>query len=394
MQRLNTRLTLIVWAVVLAAAAARVVARPGGNGVYTGFALAGQSWLAGEDLYFDADGVPKAEVFRYAPAVAVAFAPFSLLPVEAGGVLWRALNVAVFLAGLAVWCRWSGGRARFAWVGLLVLPLAYGSVANGQCNALVAGLLLLSAVAFDRDRLWLAAAAIALTALFKVYPIALGLLFVLAAPRRFGPRLAVCLAVGLGLPYLLHPPEYVSQMYRQFYRHLAYDDRTGLGFGNAYTDLHRLLMAVGVHLSLREYRLLEAVLAAGCALALGVGVWMGRGRRWQAEVALGLGLCWMTLAGPATEPCTYILLAPLLARAVCEPPGRPSGQRALAFGSYALFTVAIVAFWFPKPVYSAVNSLGVMPLAALLLTAHTLRDRFRPWRPEPVAPREAPPRAA
>jgi hypothetical protein len=394
MTRIDTRHVLALWGVVFAVVALRVATTARGNGVYTGFALAGQSWLQREDLYFDPDGVPKQEVFRYAPLVAVGFAPFSELPAWLGGSLWRALNVAVFLGGLAVWGRWCGGAARFVGLGLLVLPLAYGSVANGQCNALVAGLLLLSAVAFDRDRLWAAASLVAVAVLFKVYPLAVGLLFAVASPRRFGPRLAVCLAAGLGLPYLLANPDYVSQMYRQFYHHLSSDDRTGLGFGNMYVDLHRLILAGGLHLTLKEYRGLEAALAGVCALAVFVGCRRGYGRHWQAGAGLDLGLCWMTLAGPATEPCTYVLLAPLLARAVCEPPDRPRGQRALALTSFALFCVSLAAFWFPRSVSHAVHSLGVMPLAALLLTVHAVRGHFHVPRPEAATVPETTARAA
>src|SRR5205823_713455 len=123
------------------------------------------------------------------------------------GVLWRWINAMAFAAALALWCRtwrreWTETAAAF----LLVLPLAIGGLNNGQCNALVAGLLLATVVAFDRGRWTLAATAMSAAVLFKVYPLALGLLLCLLEPRRFAPRLALTLLLGAALPYLFQQP--------------------------------------------------------------------------------------------------------------------------------------------------------------------------------------------
>src|SRR5688500_3021866 len=94
------RLAVVAWAAVLGGVCVHTLLRPGRNSVYPIFAEAGRDWLAGGELY-EEDVAP----FRYSPAVATFFAPFALLPDGPGGVLWRLLNAAVLLGGLAWWVR-------------------------------------------------------------------------------------------------------------------------------------------------------------------------------------------------------------------------------------------------------------------------------------------------
>src|SRR5262249_18623794 len=103
---------------------------------------------------------------------------------------------------------------------LLVLPLEIGSINNAQSNALVIGLLLLG-VAAVADRRWnLAAVAVALACLFKLYPVAVGLLLAVLYPRRFSWRLALALAAGLALPFLCQRSDYVINQYGGWLNHL------------------------------------------------------------------------------------------------------------------------------------------------------------------------------
>src|SRR5213078_229023 len=98
---------------------------------------------------------------------------WSLLPDRLAGIVWRGLNAGVFLGGLAMWCRWQRPRLSVAAGMLLVIPLAVGGLNNGQCNALIAGLLLFATAAFARGRWTAAAALITVPVLFKGYPLAL-----------------------------------------------------------------------------------------------------------------------------------------------------------------------------------------------------------------------------
>src|SRR5207237_9491226 len=128
--------------------------------------------------------------YRYSPLVAVCFAPFSLLPDATGAVLWRLLNVGVFIVALAWWSEsvlpGPLTRRQRVVLFLLVLPLAVGNLNNGQSNLLVLGLILMAVAALanaggpvtDSWRFALAAVCLALASLFKIYPIAIGLLLV------------------------------------------------------------------------------------------------------------------------------------------------------------------------------------------------------------------------
>src|SRR5207253_1608455 len=152
--------------------------------------------------------------YRYSPLVTTFFVPFSLLPESAANVLWRLVNMAVYFAGVAAFCRtiypgsaclgWFGT----GWIGWLLVPLSLTSLGNGQANPLVIGCLLLGVVAAYRGRWNWAAVAVAVPILFKIYPVALALLLVLVYPRQLGWRLSLALAIGLVLPFGMQRPGY------------------------------------------------------------------------------------------------------------------------------------------------------------------------------------------
>jgi len=364
MSRSTLRVALIVWSLILAAIIGRVLLSKRSNSVYPIFSTAGSAWLAGKTVY--CDPTPELDQFRYSPPIAAAFAAWSMLPAPLGEVLWRLLNAAVFIGGLAYWSLWWRPDWDRGLMLLLVIPLAVGGLNNGQCNALIAGLLLFAQVWFARDRFWSAAAAIAVCVLLKQYPLALGLLFAIIEPRRFIPRLAVCLVAGLAMPYLLGTPAYVTEQYRACFSRLVSDDRTA-DIALSYRDLQLLLRVAGLPLSLFAYRGLELGLAA----VIGAYVWIHH-QRWSRDHAVWvcgtLASCWMTLAGPATESPTFVLIAPTLAACMLAALNGPRLPLILVSASYAAFTCAAMVVWFPGWIAKPVHSSGLQPLAALLLT--------------------------
>jgi hypothetical protein len=286
------------------------------------------------------------------------------------------LNAAVFLCGLAAWGCDRRLKGRQAVLSLLVVPLAIGGLNNGQCNALIAGLLLLSHVALERERWPIAATLLTVPILFKGYPLALSLLFCLVEPRRLTPRLVGCVLIGAALPYLGRPADYVTEQYVTFFRRMAEDDRTGFELASGYRDLHMLLRLAGLPLDLGAYRSLELALGLTCG---GIMI-AGRTRGWDRPTALAaafaLGSCWMTLAGPATEANTYVLVAPVLALAVLTAPRRPGWRRWIVVTSFGLFTAGAAVPWFPGWFARPILATGIQPFAALLLTAHTAVECF------------------
>jgi hypothetical protein len=359
---------VVVWAVILLAIGIRGLHNPRRNSVYPIYARAARHFLAGTNLYRAADGP-----YRYSPLAAALLVPFTLCPGAIGGVLWRLLNASVYLAALAWFCRRvlpvPLTAQQQALLYLLIIPLSVGSLNNAQSNALVLGLLL-AGVAAVASRHWsLASGCVALACLYKIYPVAVGLLLAAVYPRRFAGRFLLALAIGLALPFLFKPPAYVLEQYGSWFHHLQADDRQQLPIGVWYRDLRLLCRACQVPLGPTAYLLLQLLAAAGIAALCLWGRWVGWAQRRLLTTLFSLACCWMTLFGPATESSTYILLAPALAWTILAAwlgPAAPWGIRTGLLASFGLFTVTQAAVWFPGGARQ-VRMLGLHPLAALLL---------------------------
>lgn len=363
--RLTIRIALAIWVCIVVAISGRVLLAKRSNSVYPIFSTAGAAWRAGEPIY----NVPTVDLdqYRYAPTIAAGFAVWSLLPPPVAEVLWRILNVSILLGGVFTWSRWQRPDWNAGVMMLLVIPLAVGGLNNGQSNAMIAGLLLFAQVWFARGNWWASAAAIAVCVFFKEYPIALGLLLALVEPRRFTPRLAACLVVGLALPYLLRDSAYVTSQYQTWMARVFGDDRTTVGLSQSYRDLQQLLFVSGLPLNLLQYRVLEGALA----LAAATFVWWNRmqwDRRRVVWICGALATCWMTFAGPATESCTWVLAAPLLAACTMLAVEAGGWAQVTMVASYCLFTLAAMIVWFPRWVAGPVHESGIQPLAGLLMT--------------------------
>jgi hypothetical protein len=255
---------------------------------------------------------------------------------------------------------------------LLVLPFAIGNMNNGQANPLVLALVLACVAAAAGQRWYWAAACTALASLLKIYPVAVGLLLSALYPRRFAGRFALMLAGGLLLPFLFQGPDYVAAQYDGWARSVLGDDRSILAAEFAYRDLALLCRAWLIPLSPAGYRAAQLLAGAGMAflcLACRRGGWP---EHRTLALLFTLGSCWMTLFGPATESCTYLLLAPALAFAVREAwlPGGSVAARVTVLVCYGLMAVAAAACWFPAG--RSFQALGPQPAAALLFLVHVL----------------------
>jgi len=378
------RIAVVIWSTVLAVTLVRGLLLPKNGTTYWYFAEGGADWLAGKELYQVLGGS-----CRYSPLFHAMMAPLALLPDRFGALLWRMLNAGVFMAGMACWARMllprDQDRARQALLFLLALPLALGSINNAQANPLMTGLILLSLAAAAGERWSWSALCIALACLLKIYPVAVGLLLVLIYPRQFAGRFVAALALGLGLPFVLRDPSYVARQYVNWYRVLQADDRSAWHPHFAYRDLWLLFRLVGLPLSRQAYHVVQLLVAGMVAALCWWKARQGAEQRVVLNTILGLAACWMTLCGPATESCTYILLAPSLAWALMEVWHKPEGpapgsSRRWPFGlvqrqspalkgmlaaSYGLFLASFMAAWFSG--VNRVHGLGTHPLGALLL---------------------------
>jgi len=333
---LRTALTL--WLSAVAVVCVRSLLFPKSHTVYLTFVTAGKDWCDGAPLYFRDRGAGY-EIYRYSPPATVLLTPLHLLPLGLGGALWRIFNAAVFVGGLRRWLR-RGVRVSLneRQIGLhllIAMPLALGSLNNGQPNLLVIGLLLIAVTASAEARWWLAAGCITMATMVKAYPIAVGLLIAVSHVRPLAPRLLACVAVTALLPFASQDSGYVADRYGEWFRALTADDRKFWPPPLMYRDLWLLIREFGLPITPDDYLVIQILTALGCAA---LRWWLRHNPAQSLTAGLGLGTCWMMLCGPATESSTYAMLGPALAYAVLiariEPwpvavrwlPARPCGQ--------------------------------------------------------------------
>jgi hypothetical protein len=372
----------IVWAIAFAVISVRVMlSKPRTHNDYLTFANTARHWVEGKGLYQQWDDAGFYDDFRYSPIVACSLVPLSLLPDLPGSIAWRLVNLGIFLAGLCWWGRRvltpKPNVPQLAILFLLVLPLSVGNINNGQSNPLVLGLLLAGVAAVTEERWNLCSACIAGAVLFKVYPIAVGLLLIALYPRKLGGRLALALAAGLALPFLLQRPSYVAEQYGIWFNYLVTEDRQMLPLAATYRDVRLFFRAVSAPLDARAYMFLQLITGAAAALVCLLA------QRWQWSQArlltmlTGLGCVWMTVFGVATESCTYMLLAPTCAWAVMQNhiERRSWIVRGTMGFAFALFLIAQVANWFKH--VADFHALGVQPFAGILVLVALLAAEVR-----------------
>jgi hypothetical protein len=364
----TARLAVVAWVGVAAGVFGRVLfSPPRSQTVVPIYLAAGQKWRDAADVYEKAPGL---DLYRNPPGVAAAFAALAPLPEKAAGVAWRGGCLAVFLLGLWRFRRdavpeLSADRA--GWLFVLAAPLALAPLNNGQVNLLLAGAGLHGVAAAARGRWWLAAGWLALMGWVKVYPLAVGLLAVLIAPRRLGPKLLALTAAGFALPFVLADPGYVLEQYQSFAAHLAADDRT-------HTDLTRVPLDWTVlprtwlgRVPGRDVATAVSLIAAAAAAGCVVRKRPSPPARGSLVLTLALGSVWMTAFGPATEMNTYSVLAGVAAYLAVAPGPRPRWAAAAAWAGYGLLAAAVVRCAFPADWRFQV--LGPQAVGAVLLAA-------------------------
>ncbi len=362
----------IVWTVALLVVFVRTLLLSHRGTSFGTYNLAGLHWIHGESVYTQWMG------FVYSPAVAVFFAPFTCFPFALGSILWLLLNAAVLLGGLAAVLRadlFPGINQRnFGISYLLLAPLALGNLDISQANPLVAGLLMLAIAAARVERWNSAALCIAIATIFKVYPIAVGLLVCVIAPRRFGWRLVTALLLLSIAPFLFQHWSYVADQYHAWISTRTSDDRRNWPIEKLPLDLWFLVRRFGhVPAAPTIYRLIQ--LGTAAALALFCAIQTAKG--WATHrVLVGLfclASIWMTLCGPATESYTYILLAAptILALVQSFSAYQPAWLRAWVVAAFALQLLAVMRSSF-MPHCKTFLALSIQPLSALVFLGYCL----------------------
>src|SRR6185503_3140519 len=151
--QVRCRALLVIWAVAVVVTSIQVAAHHSNN-----FEIFRTAWLdlaAGQDLY--GPDPRHRDFFLYSPTFALLFAPFAVVPLWLGALLWNAVNAGTLY--------WSLGRVltpeqAFA-ARAIVFMDTVGSMQQAQSNALVAGLIILAFAELENRREMSAAFAIA-----------------------------------------------------------------------------------------------------------------------------------------------------------------------------------------------------------------------------------------
>jgi hypothetical protein len=183
------------------------------------------------DLYYD--------VFKYSPTWAFLFAPFAVPPPAVGFFLWDLCGA--LLLYYAVQRLLPAREARLA-LALAFLEFLAAMQHASSTNTVVAALVILAFVALEDERQWLAALAIALGALMKIYPL-VALSFVMFYPRkgRFAAIFAAVLALLVALPLLVTPPAALAAQWRSWGGVLTEDAPT-----RAWSVMQLLHLSLGI----------------------------------------------------------------------------------------------------------------------------------------------------
>jgi hypothetical protein len=194
--------------------------------------------IAGQDLYAAYPAV-HADYFKYSPTFALLFAPFALLPLVPGYVLWALVCAGAVFAGVARLL-----PPRQAAIALAVCWLAVvGDMQRAQSNALCAGLMLLGWAAFERERQWPAAASIIAGAFVKIFPAA-ALAGAVFHRRKFRFALIVLavIVIGVALPLVAVSWDSLAAQYHSWHAIETRDAAPLARYGTGGADLYAGLM--------------------------------------------------------------------------------------------------------------------------------------------------------
>ena len=358
-----------VWIIIFLGLAMRTLANPNRATAFTVYRLAGNHWLSAQHLYGDWRG------FVYSPLAAVFFAPLALLPPGWGNLCWTWLNAGIFLIGVCALLGsgiYPGIKPGYHGIAyLLLVPLVLGNLDTGQANPTVIGLLLLAVAAAPAERWSVAALGIAAATYLKIYPLAVGLILFLMAPRRLGWRLLLALLVLGILPFLFQHWSYVSQQYHEWISTRSADDRRLYPIKDVPLDLWFLLVRLG-HLPIPNFVYSAFQVLSGGAIALFclVGSWKHWSKDWLLAGILAFVSVWMTLCGPATELQTYVLLAPAVGLTLMDAflSSRPVWLRFGLLMVYLLMVLAVARTSF-LPNQKGLWILTIQPVAAIVFLA-------------------------
>lgn len=300
-----------LWLIVLVYIALGLAADPYHRSMTPSYHEAVAHWWAAQPVYTGPAG------FNYLPVFLLFFSAVDWLPLAIGEIAWRCVALAGLAFGLwrciALFVDDDDERARsFVLATVLLLPMAFSTLRNGQSSAQLAACLLWALSAIGRQQWTAATIWLCLALVCKPLGLpALGLAAMAFPPLR--GRAAVGLAVVLLLPYLFNPAAYVGQIYQEFWQNIVDCSDAGVSINDrTFADINGVLRIVGLQLAGKPALVLSAAAGGGlAALSLLMAKFDDK------KIA---GLLWLSFSGgyimlftPMNELNSYVMLAPALA---------------------------------------------------------------------------------
>jgi hypothetical protein len=192
----------------------------------------------GQDLYAAYPAL-HADFFKYSPTFALLFAPFALLPLVPGYILWSVTCASAVFLGVT-----RALDPRSATIALALTWLAVvGDLQRAQSNALCAGLMILAWGWYERGAEWRPAMAVAAATFVKIFPV------VTLAVTAFHPRMmrrgvafAGVMLAGVALPLLVTSPASLAMQYRSWFAIETRDAAPLPRYGTGGADLYAGIM--------------------------------------------------------------------------------------------------------------------------------------------------------
>jgi hypothetical protein len=184
-------------------------------------------------------------------------------------------------------------------------------------------------------------------------------------PRQFTLKYLGAIGLGLLLPFLTKNPELVQAQYASWFTHLL--DSTAI-MRERMRTFDQLFVIYGRPLQPSAFAMAEAA-AGACVFAL--CLWVARqttNARVRFTRMFELFAVWVVLFGPATESCTYVVAAPVIAWRLLESlqTSRTALQPFALIASLLMMGPAVTDM-FGRLVRNFANEHGSQPIGAIVL---------------------------
>lgn len=353
--------TFLFWLFVAFLIVYKCIDDPLGRTVADNYLEGARRWLSGENIYYGARG------FLYLPEFAFLYSFLSPLPLWLSEAVGRLLQLWILVFGLFSFSRFIAKpreKSFFPLITLVVFPICFSSIRNGQTNIAILGLMLLTVVALSK-RHWNAAALLMTLGLVFKPTFIVFYLLAGALHRPMYWRLAAGALLAFLIPVLFEGLNYVVQQHINFLVNLQ--EAVQLGVQKAdWASFFGILPQLTGYFVPVEIQMAVRLVLAPLVLFL---VWLA-GRRYGAGMSAyylyALAACYLMLFNPRNENNDYAILSAAIGFWLAASVHRYQSRVLLYFSISML--VGILAAWEVSSRLTSGMDAWVSPLIATIFT--------------------------